>query len=889
MARRHAVIAHALVVASVIVPATGTASPSAPVCFGGAPEVVVRDQPQAGDLRIHGRKLLWTSRGWVRSFDLDAGTVATIGAGDVIGAVDERFVVVTSARNQLSVLDRRTRKRRVLVDGSRALELALVTSSVGLDGRYVYFGRTAPDYRRAEEAGFFRVPIAGGRSERLALLPDGDTPFLVAKGDVVWLSAEQGAFIIHKRPLAGRGPERDERRPVPASGSITSHTSTGALRLVGDEIYFTADNGIWSAALDREEPARERVPNASPGAWADEPAAPVVHGSCAYFAAGGVIRRARMDSGAAPETVVPADLLDKSSVAAVATDGRHLYWASHDGHIVRAGPSIAPRIIRPPLVAKPAPVQRNRGATPSEILLGDDVGCLFFIGSVTDGGWKWRCWRAGTAPVALEMPGLGGVQLVRGSGRICTKGFDRVRCALEKEVFDSRGQVLRTTEKMTGTQVFVGAAFVCTLGNDGWRCTGDDTYGQLAAGAMVEPAPPGGGTWVARWGALGASHGCVSTDSGKTACWGRNDVGQLGHVSPDVCRVGGAAVPCTRSPRETAAPPRGWLLAGDQFTCDTGKGLWCWGGSRDGVFGTADACPASMRQTWPTRAGSTAAPHATCARVPVRVAGFSDADMGRPSPAWERMRRVHSGPQERPRFGSFSVGPRGICAIAYGKIRCRGAIPTPTIPKDGPELFDAVVVSTGDRPSACASSRGQLLCWGEGYSPASDLARPVEIDYAEGTSGGAPVVDFPRSDGGAWPKECFVHRACSDVAPPLPACAARASTPTWAELQPRAAALLGTTIVVRGALGVGGVHISNPGRDRCGKLTDERRIVVGATDLDADGMLMLDGPLCQGDDSRLCCRLPAYGQQVRVEGKLERLGTNHYSLTSPKVCQDSAR
>ncbi len=371
---------------------------------------------------------------------------------------------------------------------------------------------------------------------------------------------------------------------------------------------------------------------------------------------------------------------------------------------------------------------------------------------------------------------------------------------------------------------------------------------------------------------------------------GTHDVGQLGHVSTDVCRAGGATVPCSRSPRETAAPKNTGLIAGDQFTCASGKGLWCWGGSRDGVFGTADACAPALRAAWPTRTGSAAAPKATCARAPVQVAGFGATEAGRPSPVWEREigQSRDAKIDRRPTFRGFSAGPRGICGLAYGRVRCRGAVPTPVIPRGGPELFHEVLVNPGDRPSACANNRRNVICWGAGYSPESQPGRPVEIDFDEGTSGGGPVVDAPPPAAGAWPDECLVHRACVDAAPPLSLCSARADVPAWADLRPRAAALVGTRIAVRGALAVGLMLDRRCDGSPCCGQHAVRAIVLGVTDLDADGLLTLAGPRCQGDDSRLCCALPAYGQQVRAEGTLIGSRGPDYTLKVLQICQEPA-
>jgi hypothetical protein len=74
------VIAHSLMLGlgSALAPLASAADPP---CFGGAPEVTVRDQPQAMDLRVQGRTLLWSSRGSVHSLDLDTGAVKTLGRG----------------------------------------------------------------------------------------------------------------------------------------------------------------------------------------------------------------------------------------------------------------------------------------------------------------------------------------------------------------------------------------------------------------------------------------------------------------------------------------------------------------------------------------------------------------------------------------------------------------------------------------------------------------------------------------------------------------------------------------------------------------------------------------------------------------------------------------
>jgi hypothetical protein len=56
-------------------------------------------------------------------------------------------------------------------------------------------------------------------------------------------------------------------------------------------------------------------------------------------------------------------------------------------------------------------------------------------------------------------------------------------------------------------------------------------------------------------------------------------------------------------------------------------------------------------------------------------------------------------------------------------------------------------------------------------------------------------------------------------------------------------------------------------------------IVLG----DGEPPLSLLGYDCTGDESRLCCNLPAFGQTVVATGTLGR--TNEWFLTDPTICE----
>jgi hypothetical protein len=317
-----------------------TATANGAACFGGAPQVAVSDQPRATELRVHGNQLYWAAGGELRSADLATGRVAALGGVHEVRAMDARWVASIVANNRLWILDRRTKKTRMLVDGFDEMENQFVTSSVGLHGGHVYFGRTAPDFR-ADDGGFFRVAIAGNHPpERLAAAPNANTPFVIAGGAVLWLDVAADAFVLHRRPVGSRGGPREETRPLPGSRPLASNDDAEihVLRLEGDQLWFAAANGIWSAPLDGRGPARERVPNA----WGavdddlDQPRELLAQGPCVYWATMHALRRARIDGAVEPrpETLAAENQFWETSLA---TDGRYLYWASRDGRILRSG------------------------------------------------------------------------------------------------------------------------------------------------------------------------------------------------------------------------------------------------------------------------------------------------------------------------------------------------------------------------------------------------------------------------------------------------------------------------------------------------------------------------------------------------------------------------
>ena len=120
-----------------------------------------------------------------------------------------------------------------------------------------------------------------------------------------------------------------------------------------------------------------------------------------------------------------------------------------------------------------------------------------------------------------------------------------------------------------------------------------------------------------------------------------------------------------------------------------------------------------------------------------------------------------------------------------------------------------------------------------------------------------------------------------------------------ADILARAKSLSGGIVRVRGALGVGavvpgpsvgGMNVDRPSCDPavscCGHLW--ARVLVGG----ADGALAIESMSCSGDESRVCCNAPAYGQSVIASGVLvrEQQGqtTVGWRLVNVTVCEVGA-
>jgi len=142
------------------------------------------------------------------------------------------------------------------------------------------------------------------------------------------------------------------------------------------------------------------------------------------------------------------------------------------------------------------------------------------------------------------------------------------------------------------TAITVGFYHSCALTAAGDAyCWGDNAYGQLgdttAASGSNLPRPVSGGL-VFTVLATGGTHTCGVVTGGAAYCWGNDAFGQLGGVSPDVCRTEGVAQPCARLPLAVDGGLSFASLAGAlHHTCGitTGTVAYCWGLNDHGQLG----------------------------------------------------------------------------------------------------------------------------------------------------------------------------------------------------------------------------------------------------------------------------------------------------------------
>jgi hypothetical protein len=253
----------------------------------------------------------------------------------------------------------------------------------------------------------------------------------------------------------------------------------------------------------------------------------------------------------------------------------------------------------------------------------------------------------------------------------------------------------------------------------------------------------------------------------------------------------------------------------------------------------------------------------------------------------------------------ISVGPRGACVMEDGKPHCLGAIATPSAP------VGKIAVSKGAQANACGIDTGRVLCWGEGYSPVQQPGLVIPVTFESSTPASA-VVDLPPPTGSTWTEDHLINQGCHRAPISLPTCDSQAAGESWAALAGKADSLQNQHVSVRDRLVVGPLADSSfvntvcagearnprarvsddgpgtrlpPGTTPMGCYRDQRRIVLGGG---ASPLRIWDNSGkfdCVGDESRLCCGAPAFGQTVIATGVLTGSAGRGWGLKEATLCE----
>jgi hypothetical protein len=139
-----------------------------------------------------------------------------------------------------------------------------------------------------------------------------------------------------------------------------------------------------------------------------------------------------------------------------------------------------------------------------------------------------------------------------------------------------------------------------------------------------------------------------------------------------------------------------------------------------------------------------------------------------------------------------------------------------------------------------------------------------------------------------WKPSCLVHRACPTKEQALPTCEKGKSAPRWSELQFQAESMVGKTVDVTGVLGIAPTPSTSNLNNKCAPDTCCHTLRMGMT-LDGEpASLPLIGMSCSGDDSKLCCSVPANSQTAIAHGRLINApgaGAAKWQLQDATLCE----
>lgn len=292
------------------------------------------------------------------------------------------------------------------------------------------------------------------------------------------------------------------------------------------------------------------------------------------------------------------------------------------------------------------------------------------------------------------------------------------------------------TPSNRAVQASAGIDFGCaTLESRQVWCWGDDSFGQIGAGSVSTTACEAAAGHTCRSAtrvagdfvqvSAGTAHACAVSVDGEVYCWGRNDLGQLGHEvgsrGDAPCTVGSTTRTCNPTPvRVDGIDGVVEVAAGTVHTCArTNAGaVYCWGLNAQPDAGAGGPVPDRLYGGGLLGSGSmTPAISAT----PVAVAGLSS---GVTSLAVSMVGGLTHACAVKNGF-VYCWGSNGLGQLGHGRGEAgdlgagyeTALNPTArAVSADGGSAsLQATSVLAGDGVS-CAENDGSIACWGfDGY------------------------------------------------------------------------------------------------------------------------------------------------------------------------------
>ncbi len=155
--------------------------------------------------------------------------------------------------------------------------------------------------------------------------------------------------------------------------------------------------------------------------------------------------------------------------------------------------------------------------------------------------------------------------------------------------------------------------------------------------------------------------------------------------------------------------------------------------------------------------------------------------------------------------------------------------------------------------------------------PSPEMIAQSMVGIADRDAGTAPVAP-PKN----WDASCQVNRSCATKEQAVPTCESGRVAGRWSDAQIIGDSLEGKTIDVKGQVGLTPAQNTGNANKKCAPNSCCHALRMDIT-IDGEPLaLPLVGFSCSGDDSKLCCTVPADGQQVIAHGRLKKSSKSGY-------------